>query len=123
MVIVGSPNVNTGYKLVNNQKYPQIAQDYERTWSVLKSLPCDIFLGAHGSLLRSGSKICLMKDGAANPFIDPADYKEFIAEKEQEFRTNWQSKRSPPGNRQRALISLNHIRPAMARLPNTSIRA
>ncbi len=30
VVIVGSPNVNPGYKLVNNKTYPQIAQDYER---------------------------------------------------------------------------------------------
>jgi len=29
VVIVGSPNVNPGYKLVKNAQYPQIAQDYE----------------------------------------------------------------------------------------------
>ena len=39
VVIVGSPNVNAGYKLVDNAAYPQIAQDYERTFRVLKSLP------------------------------------------------------------------------------------
>ena len=42
VVIVGSPNVNTGYKLVNNSLYPQIAQDFETTFRVLKSLPCVI---------------------------------------------------------------------------------
>jgi metallo-beta-lactamase class B len=46
VVIIGSPNVNPSYKLVNNTSYPQIAEDYERMWRVLKSLPCDIFLGA-----------------------------------------------------------------------------
>jgi len=49
VVIVGSPNVNPGYKLVNNAKYPEIARDYERGFQVLKSLPCDVFLGAHGA--------------------------------------------------------------------------
>ena len=29
VVIVGSPNVNPGYKLVDNAAYPQIARDYE----------------------------------------------------------------------------------------------
>ena len=29
--------------------YPQIAEDYERMFRVLKSLPCDFFLGAHGA--------------------------------------------------------------------------
>src|ERR1700733_15425637 len=49
VVIVGSPNVNPGYKLVDNPAYPRITEDYERMWSVLKGLPCDIFLGAHGA--------------------------------------------------------------------------
>ncbi len=39
VVIVGSPNVNPGYKLVNNARYPEIARDYERGFQVLKSLP------------------------------------------------------------------------------------
>ena len=49
VVVVGSPNVNAGYKLVNNALYPQIAQAYERMFRILKSLPCDVFLGAHGN--------------------------------------------------------------------------
>src|SRR5215218_10697426 len=49
VVIIGSPNVNDGYRLVNNTAYPQIAADYERMFRVLNSLPCDIFLGAHGN--------------------------------------------------------------------------
>jgi metallo-beta-lactamase class B len=33
VVIVGSPNVNPGYKLVGNKAYPQIASDYQaRLW-------------------------------------------------------------------------------------------
>lgn len=85
-VIVGSPNVNPGYKLVDNTAYPQIAEDYERMWSVLKSLSGDIFLGAHGSYFGLEAKYALMKQGGVNPFIDPGGYKKFVAEKEQEFR-------------------------------------
>src|SRR5262249_6603134 len=47
-VIVGSPNVNSGFQLIKNAAYPRIAEDYSRTFKVLKSLHCDIFLGAHG---------------------------------------------------------------------------
>jgi metallo-beta-lactamase class B len=46
VVIVGSPNVNPGYKLVGNAQYPAIAQDVEKTFRLLNGLPCDIFLGA-----------------------------------------------------------------------------
>src|SRR5246500_1357869 len=36
-VIIGSPNVNAGYKLVHNRNYPQIARDSERMGGVLSS--------------------------------------------------------------------------------------
>jgi metallo-beta-lactamase class B len=40
VVIVGSPNVNPGYKLVGNAPYPQITQDYERGRSLKHITPC-----------------------------------------------------------------------------------
>ena len=85
VVIIGGPTVNPGYKLVSNEVYPQIAEDYERTWRVLKSLPCDIFLGAHGSYFGLEAKYSRMKKGSANAFIDPSGYKKYVAEKAQEF--------------------------------------
>jgi len=85
VVIIGSPNVNQGYKLVNNPAYPRIAQDYERMWRVLKSLPCDIFLGAHGDYFGLEEKYPRLKEGSANPFIDPDGYKKYVAEKEKAF--------------------------------------
>src|SRR5258707_13794702 len=87
VVIVGSPNVNPGYKLVHNNTYPQIASDYLRLFDVLKTLPCDIFLGAHGGYFGLEEKYPHLKPGAANPFVDPDAYKKFVAEKEQKFRT------------------------------------
>ena len=86
VVMLGSPNVNPGYKLVDNKAYPEIAEDYERMWRVLKSLPCDIFLGAHGSYFGLEEKYAL-KEGSPNPFVDPSGYKKYIAQKEQDFRT------------------------------------
>jgi metallo-beta-lactamase class B len=89
VVIVGSTYVNPGYKLVNNAAYPQIAEDYERTFRVLKSLPCDIFLGAHGSYFGMEEKYARLKPAAtgdANPLIDPDGYKKFVADTEQEFQ-------------------------------------
>ncbi len=86
VVIVGSPNVNPGYKLVGNDAYPTIASDYERMFTVLKSLPADIFLGAHGSYFDMEAKYARMKPGAPNPFVDPDGYKKFVTQKEREFR-------------------------------------
>jgi len=87
VVIVGSPNVNTGYKLVGNSAYPAIAQDYELTFRTLKSLPCDVFLGAHGSYFGMDAKYARMKAGGVNPFVDPEGYRSYVTEREQAFRT------------------------------------
>jgi metallo-beta-lactamase class B len=86
VVIVGSPNVNPGFKLVNNPQYPQIAGDYETTFRVLKSLPCDVFLGAHGNYYGMEAKYAKMDKGGPNPFIDPQGYRTYVDETEKRFR-------------------------------------
>jgi metallo-beta-lactamase class B len=86
VVIVGSPNVNSGYKLVNNAEYPQIARDYEHAFAVWKALPCDIFLGAHGAYYDMAAKYPKLAGGGPNPFIDPVGYKAYIAEREATFQ-------------------------------------
>src|SRR5438270_9023017 len=86
VVIVGSPNVNEGYKLVNNPLYPNIASDYDHTFAALKSLPCDVFLGAHGDYYKLSEKYPRLKTGGANPFIDPDGYREYVADREAAFR-------------------------------------
>jgi metallo-beta-lactamase class B len=87
VVIIGSPNVNDGYKLIGNPSYPGIVYDYERTFQVLKSLPVDIFLGAHGSYFDLLTKYPRLKEGPANPFIDPAGYRSYVADRERAYRT------------------------------------
>jgi metallo-beta-lactamase class B len=86
VVIVGSPNVNPGYKLVNNTAYPGIATDYQHEFDVLKSLPCDIFLGAHGAYYDLAAKYPKLTAGGENPFVDPAGYKAYIADRESAFQ-------------------------------------
>jgi metallo-beta-lactamase class B len=86
VVIIGSPNVNPGYKLVGNRLYPEITSDFERTFQVLKSLPCDYFLGAHGSYFDMETKYAQLKAGVSTAFIDPGGYKNYVAERERAFR-------------------------------------
>jgi metallo-beta-lactamase class B len=98
-VIIGSPNVNAGYMLVGNTQYPRIADDYAKTFAVLKSLPCDLFLGAHGAYFGMLAKIEKMKAGGLNPFIDPEGYRAYVAEREQTFRSEWEREKKNPGSR------------------------
>jgi metallo-beta-lactamase class B len=85
-VIVGSPNVNPGYRLANNARYPHIAADYEQSFLAWQAMPCDLFLGAHGGYFGMLEKVERLKDSGANPFVDPAGYHNYITEREHAFR-------------------------------------
>jgi len=87
VVIVGSPNVNPGYKLVGNTVYPRMTEDFEKTFRVLNSLSCDYFLGAHGSYFDLEKKYAQLKAGNSTALIDAAGYKNFVVDREQAFRT------------------------------------
>jgi metallo-beta-lactamase class B len=86
VVIIGSPNVNPGYKLVGNTVYPRIAADYKHGFDVLRALPCDIFLGAHGGYFGLTEKYARWKAGDKMAFVDPAGYKAYVADREQAFK-------------------------------------
>ena len=92
VVIVGSFNVNSGYRLMDRPgqpaSYPGIAADYKNTFTVLRGLPCDIFLGAHGSLFDMLEKLQRAQAGAGESvWIDPAGYKAAVADGQQQFET------------------------------------
>jgi metallo-beta-lactamase class B len=87
MVVIGSPNVNPGYRLVGNKGYPEIADDFAKTFKVLKALPCDAFLGAHGGYYGMVEKHARAEKGhATNPFFDPEGYRAYVAQKAKAFR-------------------------------------
>lgn len=84
-VILGSPNVNPGYKLVGNKEYPQIAADYAHEFEVLRNLPCDIFLGAHGSYFGMKEKYDRAREGDRAAFVDPTGYQAYVQDRQQAF--------------------------------------
>lgn len=95
-VIVCSPNVNAGYRLVNNPAYPEIAADYERMFRILRSLPCDIFLGAHGGYFGMDAKVRRAATEGTAAFVDPDGYRAYLAEREETFRKELARQRGAP---------------------------
>ena len=90
VVIVGSWNVNPGWRLVDRPdrpaSYPGIAADYRRTFATLKALQCDVFLGAHGAYFGMLAKLERIKAGAKeNVWVDTKGYQDAVAEREQAF--------------------------------------
>ena len=71
VVIVCSVGWNPGYVLVNNKDYPQIAEDYIRSFATLRKLPCDVFLAAHSPFYSMAEKYAQMNQAGAKPFVDP----------------------------------------------------
>jgi metallo-beta-lactamase class B len=85
VVIVGSARANPGYRLVDNAKYPEIAEDFKRTFRVLGSLQCDVFLGAHGWYYNMEEKFAHLTERGKNPFVDPKGFHDFLARSEEAF--------------------------------------
>lgn len=86
VVIVCSVGFNPGYVLVNNKDYPQIADDYVRSFATLRKLPCDVFIAAHGQFYGLEEKYAKLEKGGPNPFIDHGGYLAYVDLKEQQFR-------------------------------------
>ncbi len=110
VVIVGSPNVNPGYKLVGNTEYPRIAEDYAHEFEVLKSLKCDVFLGAHGGYFGLQQKYARWKAGDRNAFIDPQGYRSYIDDRERAFAAELKRQSKP---KQARPHPQPHSRPAL----------
>jgi metallo-beta-lactamase class B len=87
VVFFPSANINPGVRLAGNTRYPEIARDFARSFAIWKALPCDVFLGVHGSFYDMDSKRARQRASAArNPFIDPDGYRRFVADAERRFR-------------------------------------
>ena len=52
---------------------PEVARQFERTFKVVRSLPCDVPLGDHGAQYNMQEKYAKVKPGSPNPFIDKAN--------------------------------------------------
>ncbi len=81
-VIVGGVSFWSDFHFVDRPghpaSYPAIAQDFARTFRVLHSLACDVFLGAHGSYFDLKSKLARLPEEGPRVFLDAVGYKEFV---------------------------------------------
>jgi len=88
VLIIGSTSV-PGYKLIGNTGYPNIVEDYESSFRLLKTLRCDVFLAPHGSFFALHEKIKRLGE-PQNPFINKDDFPRYLERSEQTFRAELQ---------------------------------
>jgi metallo-beta-lactamase class B len=89
IVIVGGTGFWSEYHFVATPghpvSYPGIVQDFQHTFSVLRALPCDVFLGAHGGYFDMLTKLKRYPQDGPHVFIDPEGYREFVANAQETF--------------------------------------
>ena len=75
-------------KFVEPESYLGIRSDFERSFTTLRALPADIFLGAHGSFFDLSAKRRARKvaKDPMDPFIDRDGYRSYIDAAERQFR-------------------------------------
>ena len=94
VIILGSIGVNPGYILVNNKNYPQIADDYVRSFKTLRAMHVDVFLASHGIFYNLDQKYAKLGKDGENPFIDPAGFQAHIDQKEKEFNAELEKQKN-----------------------------
>jgi metallo-beta-lactamase class B len=76
---IGVPSANISYEGMD--------ADFKRTYTLLRSLPCDIFLAEHGKAFSLTEKMARRtKDPSVNPFVDPSGCARYVDQAEQEAR-------------------------------------
>ncbi len=84
VVIVGGYAPLDSYRLVATPgypaSYPGIAADFASTFRTLHELPCQVFLGAHGSYFGMQAKLERLPIEGQRVWIDPEGYQALIRE-------------------------------------------
>jgi metallo-beta-lactamase class B len=83
-----------GYKLVNNPKYPNIIDNYQHSFGVVKKMRADVFLTAHGEFFDLKGRYEHLKAGDRKAFVDPTALRRYVAEAEESFNKELDKQRA-----------------------------
>jgi len=97
-VLIACAGLQADARLVNNKNYPEIAEDFARSIKTFRTLPADIFLGAHSWFFDLAGKYKRL-GGPTNPYLDAGGYKAWVDNQEQTFNQVLAAqKKEPPSN-------------------------
>lgn len=89
IVIVGGVSFWSEYHFVatpaHHISYPGITLDFKHTFAELRTLPCDVFLGAHGGYFDLLEKLQRYPQKGPRVFIDPKGYRQFVISSQENF--------------------------------------
>ncbi|HUO85576.1 MAG TPA: subclass B3 metallo-beta-lactamase [Thermoanaerobaculia bacterium] len=83
-VVVANSLTAPEYRLIGNENYPAIVEDYRVSFEKLASMKADVFLAPHGSFFRLAEKLSRL-GGPTNPFIDSDALRSYVDRMRESF--------------------------------------
>jgi len=84
VVDVGSLSA-PGFKLIENQRYPAIVDDFEHSFSVVATLPCDIPLAPHPEMVNFWERVNDRDHGKADALVVPSGCRAYATSARKKF--------------------------------------
>ncbi len=84
-VSICSLSVLDGMRFAEPATYPGMAGDFERSFELLESLSCDVFLAAHAGFFKMKEKREKLAAGDALAFVDREGYLRYVERARQKF--------------------------------------
>ena len=101
---LGTPNDENEPGLLNNELYPNIVSDFEKSFRTLRSLPCDVFMTYRAISIDLDGKLARKNRGGnqASPFVDPESCVAYIDLYENRFLTQLAAEQRAAGQSSRS---------------------
>jgi metallo-beta-lactamase class B len=93
VVILGGMGVTANAPLATGAGPTGLARDYQRSFTLLRSIPCDVPLGSHTSMYNMTEKYARIGKGP-NPFVDSGAYAEELDARERVFNLRLDAQRA-----------------------------
>jgi metallo-beta-lactamase class B len=99
VVILGGMGVTPGQMLANGAGLTPLARDYIRSFTFLRSIPCDVPLGSHASMFNMADKYARLgkEPKGVNPYIDREGYLEELDARERVFNLRLEEQKKAAG--------------------------
>jgi len=97
VVIAGGFAALDSYRLVDTPghpaSYPGILKDFKDGFALQRTLPCDIFLGAHGIYFNMQQKLARMATEGPSVWVDPGLYRQLLDDSEKKIDARAEAER------------------------------
>ena len=99
VVILGGMGVTQGQMLANGAGLTPLARDYIRSFTFLRSIPCDVPLGSHAPMFNMAEKYARLgkEPKGVNPYIDRDGYLEELDARERVFNLRLEEQKKAAG--------------------------